>query len=728
MKNIFSCSAIAILLLSSNGPALAQPAQPTEESFDIESFFKELEAELKKAEEQEAAHKAPKGSDVGTPATRIPEQLPPTPVITPLPLPEKVDPESIFVTPELQTVEIDRQKITEPTHDSIEAFHTVMDDNSADRPEPTYDGFITHLTKLKNTIMSRSSSVSDHFRSDFRTLYQTSLEHIVIMINQIGGNINYIKLFLVPPQTMAKDVDETRRKIVACLKAIKKVLPQITIINEEEEPIALLQALAHKGEPPTKESDQEKKHHHHDSTFGEYRHKGSLSSLEQSINNALNYLSSIEKVLTTFVTSKEIQEATQKLVDAQTAKEKAAQSKRAQKTYQGGTADWWRSPHQPSRSPYGSSMAPYTSPQTPWWNNINSSWNPDTTSSSGYAPSTVGASTPTSQPGGAGKQPPGKVTKEKDKEADTAHGRSLDQAGQDPVSHAINTINRAAETAKLALAATKAMTPDEAAQHLLATGTLSKLAHQFDRIEEAQENLPEDRTEKASQTGGTKKRGRIARLMEPSSSKQPDKIKAAEKNLGKNLAELAPLILRAATIMAPGKEQEQTAIPKLYQQADIRLALTQNNNKVIEDRAQELLKQDYIEEQKQLAAVRGIDALAQADALRVSCQARKQRLERLVSQFPFPPEAFKKRLEQVNKQLNKIGARPAAPAAPLLRPSGYGGQAAEEQAEEKAAKQVGAAEAARPAPVEAPEPEAPPGPVVPPAQGVPSDWQASFSE
>lgn len=639
----------------------AQPsgASGTEEPFDFESFFKELTQEIEKVE-AEAAKKTPEGQ----PAT-LSKEIPQPPALSPLPYesitaqeptatpllsaPEeqgKRDPISLFTQPALKTIETERQKITEPSEESIAAFHTILDDNLTERMEPTRVGLITYLSELETKIVGSVSPVSEHFKNDYRTLYQKTLHHIILLINQIGSNRAYIKLFLVPPQETAQNLASLRAKIIDCLQASKDVLSKITITGEEEEPIGLLKKLAQR---PSSH------HHHHPEHTEAYQHNVALSPLEKSIINVLERLKPIEMGLASFVASKDYQEAIKKLIDAEKAKEKEARARQERRAL-GGFAPWhnYLAPHMHTPTP---GIAPHSMP-LPWWNDP--SWLNTGDSSSSYAPSMfpttptgTGMAAPSSGTSSTSKAPTGKVkASEEDK---GGHGRALEEdTTQKAFNRTLNAINQATATTHQTLENIKGMAPDDAARNLLSTGAISKITHQLEQIEKMKLDLPEEQPSvqgpeamgrgisimgKAAQAGRTKS--------DRGSADQQKKIKRAEQELDKNLATLAPCILRAHTLKAPeGREQEQKKIPQLYQYLNI-------SQHIVDERAKELLHQEHTEWEQKTATVRSI-TLATAAELKKYFEEQKQALEKKAAQFPLMPQPFQERLIMIGKHLQQI--------------------------------------------------------------------------
>lgn len=638
----------------------AQPsgAPGAEEPFDFESFFKELTKEIEKVE-AESTKKAPE-----SPAPIISQEIPQRPVLPPssdesltspisqaaplLSAPEeqtKRDPVSLFTKPTLKTIETERQKITEPTDESIAAFHTILDDNLTARMEPTRVGLITHLSELETKILGTVSPVSEHFKNDYRTLYQKTLNRIILLINQIGSNPAYIKLFLVPPQEEDQSVASLRAKIIDCLQATKNILSKITISDEEKEPIGLLKKLAERPTLPH--------HHHPEHPQAEYQHALALSPLEKSIINVLERLKPIETGLTNFVASKDYQEAIKKLVSAEKTKEKEARARQEQKAL-GGFAPWRDYFTPRTTTP---SIAPRTMP-SPWWNDP--SWLNTGESSSSYAPgmfpitptgtgmpmSTTGA-TPSTQ-----KTPVGKVKVAEDDKG--GHGRALEEdASQKAFNRALNAINQATGTVHQTLESIKGMAPDDAARHLLNTGTISKITHQLEQIAKMKLDLPEEQPSVQapeamgrgiSVMGKTAQAGRIK--SDHAAADQQKKIKKSEQELNKNLAKLSSYILRANTIQAPeGREQEQKKISSLYQYVTF-------SPHIVNERAQELLNEDQKELERQIAIVRSPENIA---ALKQYFDDQKRMLEKKAAQFPVMPKPFQKRLEIIGNQLQQIG-------------------------------------------------------------------------
>jgi hypothetical protein len=657
---------ISSLIISSNivltqAELLAQPsgAPGAEEPFDFESFFKELTKEIEKVE-AESATKAP-DSQAPTPAKEVPQPpalfpspdgaLTPTPAVEEAPLlsapeeQEKRDPVSLFTHPTIKTIETERQKITEPTPESIAAFHTILDDNLTARMEPTHEGLITYLTELENKILGTVSPTAEHFKNDYRTLYQKALNHIILLINQIGSNQAYIKLFLAPPQESSQRIASLRAKMIDCLNATREVLSRITIKGEEEEPIELLKELAQR---PSSQH-----HHHPNHPSGQYQHNIPLSPLEKSIVNVLERLKPIETGLAQFVASKDYQEAIKKLVSVEKAKEKEASMRQERKTSGGFTP--WRDYFAPrTAAPSG---APRSMP-LPWWDDP--SWLAPGSSSS-YAPgifptTSAGTGIPTSSTGTSlpSKMPPGKIKTAAPEEDKGIHGHVPEEdATQKTFNRALNAIAQAHATVQQTLESIKGLAPDDAARHLLSAGTISKIAHQREQIEKIKLDIPEELpSAPMAETPGLRisaisKAAPSSKVKSSGTGEYQKKIKKAEQELDKHLNALAPYILRANTIEAPeGREQEQKKIPSLYQYLKL-------SPRIIDERAQELLGDDHKEWDQQVATVRSISP-ANAANLKKYFDEQKRILEKKAAQFPHMPQPIHKRLEIIEKHLQQL--------------------------------------------------------------------------
>ncbi len=656
---IISSLIISSSIVLTQATLQAQPsgAPGAEEPFDFESFFKELTKEIEKVE-AESAKKVPDSQE-----PKISQEMPQLPALFPssdesitkpaaetTPLlnapeeQEKRDPISLFTKPAIKTIETERQKITEPTNESIAAFHTILDDNLTARIEPTHEGLITYLAELETKILGTVSPVSEHFKNDYHTLYQKTLNHIILLIDQIGSNRAYIKLFLLPSQEVAQSIATLRAKIIDCLQATKEVLAKITIKGEEEEPIGLLKELAQR---PAAQ------HHHHPD--GNYQHNVPFSPLERSIIKVLERLKAIETSLANFVASKDYQETIKKLVTAEKAKEKEARTRQEQRASGGFTP--WRDYFGPRSA--SQSIAPRSMP-VPWWNDP--SWLNTGESSSSYAPgmyptTSARADMPTSTTGAT---PSSKAQAGKAKAATTteedkgSHGRALEEdTTQKTYNRALNAIAQAHETVRQTLESIKDLSRDNAARHLLSTGTISKISHQLEQIEKVKLDLPEELPSTSTpETTGLRistisKAAQSSHAKPSGTAEQQKKIKKAQQELDKHLNALAPCILRANTIEAPeGREQEQKKIPPLYQYLTF-------SSHTVDGRAQELLSKDQKEWEKRITTVR---SPANAAELKKYFDEQKRMLEKKAAQFPLMPKPFQNRLEIIEKQLQQIGA------------------------------------------------------------------------
>jgi len=236
--------------VTSPPPPSQQSGASGAEDANFSKFLEELERELAK----EMKTKPKESSAVGKPlppiGTKSKEETPHQ-TVTEGHQPQKMDPETLFIDPATQIITQGKQKSTEPTTKSLEAYKIVTID------------YIAALNELKNNVTA-FKQFNPEFKEKFLNNYRMVIETITIALKQIESNEAFVKLFLVPPESnkqLATTNQQLRQSIVTSLREIKslnaKLLKQITPANttvdeqEEQQAEEAIQSLAKLKQEPS---------------------------------------------------------------------------------------------------------------------------------------------------------------------------------------------------------------------------------------------------------------------------------------------------------------------------------------------------------------------------------------------------------------------------------------------------------------------------------------------
>ena len=226
-----------IFLLHTQNPISAQTPPPgLPADFNFEDFMKNPEQALKEVEEEESSAKKDdvqesKALDIDEPtdASKMPQPQKELPaeakqVIT-ISQPTQTDPESLFVNPATQIITdpIKKTKKTEPTQQSIKAFHAITND------------FIDLIESTEKKILG-SSQYSLEFEEKFITQLENA-DSVIIALRQIASKKAYIHLFITPPENNAKlaaDFKRVRKQILDLRNQFKKLNASLVVKEEQE--------------------------------------------------------------------------------------------------------------------------------------------------------------------------------------------------------------------------------------------------------------------------------------------------------------------------------------------------------------------------------------------------------------------------------------------------------------------------------------------------------------